>query len=45
MLKETVKALPEQVVIAWAGTNGVGLTVITKLIGVPIHPLFEGVTV
>ena len=45
LVKESVKALPEQVVNAWAGTNGAGFTVITKLTGVLTHPLFDGVTV
>ena len=45
LIKESVKAFPEQTVNAWAGIRGAGFTVITKLTGVPIHPLFEGVTV
>ena len=45
LIKESVKALPEQTVNAWAGTRGAGFTVITKFTGVPTQPLLEGVTV
>ena len=45
MLKETVKALPEHTDKVCAGTSGDGFTVITKSIGVPTHPLLDGVTV
>jgi hypothetical protein len=46
-VNEMLVALPEQIVCeeGEAETVGVGLTVITTSMGVPMHPLAEGVMV
>jgi hypothetical protein len=47
LVRDTEEAVPEQIVCVAgvAVATGVGLTVMTTVTGVPVHPLAVGVTV